>query len=335
MMSEFSDLLLQWYSTNKRDLPWRKTADPYHIVVSEFMLQQTQVSRVIEKYHEFLTQFPTIQLLAAASSADVIKAWSGLGYNRRALLLHRFAQEVVTKYNGIIPPSAVELHSQSGVGAYMAGSIASFAFNLPVPAVDVNVRRIFWRYFRGKDQGAPSGKKEEEKLFSLVKEHIPENKSSDFHNALMDFASLVCTRDAPHCSSCPLRSSCAFASLYETQKEKVLYVMEKKKEKGVYENGKFIPNRIFRGRIVEFVRKNDHCRISLDVFGRMIKEDFLIQEKDWLLQLCKALQNDHLLSFTVDGDFISLQLFQNCIINNHPPPNSNPPKTSLNQCTPK
>ncbi len=309
-MLEFSDLLLQWYSVNKRDLPWRKTTDPYSIVVSEFMLQQTQVSRVIEKYREFLTQFPTIQSLAAASSGEVIKAWSGLGYNRRALLLHRFAQEVVTQYNGIIPSSPIELRLLPGAGAYMAGSIASFAFNLPVPAVDVNVRRIFCRYFNGKDQGAPLDKREEEKLFSLVKDHIPENRSADFHNALMDFASLVCTRDASHCSSCPLRSSCAFSSLYETQKEKVLYVMEKKKEKGVYENGKFIPNRIFRGRIVEFVRKSEHSRISLSVFGKMIKEDFSIQDEDWLLQLCKALEKDHLLSFTVDGDFILLQLFQ-------------------------
>ncbi len=309
-MFPFSETLLQWYSSNKRDLPWRKTVDSYHIVVSEFMLQQTQVSRVIEKYQEFLTLFPTIQALAAASSADVIKAWSGLGYNRRALLLHRFAQEVVTKYHGIIPSSAVELHSLSGVGAYMAGSIASFAFNLSEPSVDVNVRRIFSRYFKGKDQGAPLGKREEEHLFSLVKDHIPENRSADFHNALMDFASLVCTRDASQCSSCPLRFSCAFASLYETQKEKVLYIMERKKEKGVYENGKFIPNRIFRGRIVEFARKNERSRISLAIFGKAIKSDFSISEKEWLLMLCNALQKDHLLIFIVEGDFMILQLFQ-------------------------
>ena len=309
-MSEFSQHLLQWYSSNKRDLPWRKTTDPYHIVVSEFMLQQTQVSRVIEKYHEFLTQFPTIHSLAAASSADVIKAWSGLGYNRRALLLHRFAQEVVTQYNGIIPRSAVELRLLPGVGAYMAGSIASFAFNLSEPAVDVNVRRIFSRYFTGKDQGAPLGKREEERLFLLVKDHIPQNRSADFHNALMDFASVVCTRDAPKCSSCSMRSFCVFASFYETEKEKVLYVMEKKKEKGVYENGKFVPNRIFRGRIVEFARKNESCRISLAVFGKTIKSDFSISEKEWLIMLCDALQKDHLLTFTVDGVFIILQLFQ-------------------------
>ncbi len=309
-MFQFSETLLQWYYSHKRDLPWRKTADPYHIVVSEFMLQQTQVSRVIEKYHQFLTLFPTIQSLAAASSADVIKAWSGLGYNRRALLLHRFAQEVVTKYNNIIPSSAVELHSLPGMGAYMAGSIASFAFNLPEPAVDVNVRRIFFRYFDGKDQGAPLGKREEDQLFSLVKDHIPENRSADFHNGLMDFASLVCTRDAPLCSSCPLRLSCSFGHLYETQKEKVLYIMEKKKEKGVYENGKFVPNRIFRGRIVEFARKNNGCRVSLAVLGKAIKSDFSISEKEWLLMLCDALQKDHLLIFTVEGDFMILQLFQ-------------------------
>ncbi len=309
-MSEFSQSLLLWYSSNKRDLPWRKTTDPYHVVVSEFMLQQTQVSRAIEKYQEFLFLFPTIQSLAAASSAEVIKAWSGLGYNRRALLLHRFAQEVVAKYAGIIPSSAIELRSLPGVGVYMAGSINSFAFNISEPAVDVNVRRIFCRYFNGKDQGAPLGKKEEEKLFLLVQENIPEQRSSDFHNALMDFGSLVCTRDAPTCPSCPLRSSCAFASLYQTQKEKVLYVAEKKKEKGVYENGRFIPNRIFRGRIVEFVRNNEHCRILLSDLGKKIKEDFLLQDQDWLLQLCAALEKDHLLTFTVAGDFITLHLFQ-------------------------
>lgn len=306
-MPHFSEILLGWYSSHQRDLPWRKTVDPYHIVVSEFMLQQTQVSRVIEKYHQFLTLFPTIQSLAAASTADVIKAWSGLGYNRRALLLHRFAQEVVTRYNNRIPSDPEQLLLLPGVGPYLKGSIASFAFNLPEPAVDVNVRRIFYRYFYGKDQGKPVGKKEEAQLSLLVREHIPDNKSAEFHNALMDFGSLVCTRDAPTCVSCPLRSSCAFGFIYETQKEKALYVMEKKQEKGVYERGKFIPNRIFRGRIVEFARKNEHRSFLFDDFGKSIKKDFTPHDQEWLLLLCKALQEDHLLTFFLKNDSIILR----------------------------
>ena len=301
-MSIFSTALLEWYSVNKRDLPWRKTTDPYRIVVSEFMLQQTQVSRVLEKYHQFLSLFPTIQSLAAASSANVIKAWSGLGYNRRALLLHCFAQQVCSNYEGMIPASAEKLSSLPGVGSYMRGSIACFAFNLPEPAVDVNVRRIFYRYVHGKDQGKPLGRKEEEQLLTLVRKNIPEQTSSDFHNALMDFGSLVCTRDSPSCASCPLRSSCSFASLYETQKEKVLYVMEKRQEKGMMERGKFTPNRIFRGRIVEFARQNEHRSFSFVDFGKVIKKDYTNNDREWLLVLCKTLQEDHLLTFSLENN---------------------------------
>ncbi|MBI2103185.1 A/G-specific adenine glycosylase [Candidatus Woesearchaeota archaeon] len=301
-MSILSTALLEWYSVNKRDLPWRRTTDPYHVVVSEFMLQQTQVSRVVEKYHEFFLLFPTIQSLAAASPAEVIKAWSGLGYNRRALLLHRFVREVVEKRGGVIPSVPEELILLPGVGSYMAGSIASFAFNLPEPAVDVNVRRIFYRYVHGKDQGKPLGRKEEEQLWTLVRGNIPKLKSSDFHNALMDFGSLVCTRDSPSCASCPLRSSCSFVSLYEAQKEKVLYVMEKRQEKGMMENGKFVPNRIFRGRIVEFARQNEHRSFSFAVFGKVIKKDYTNCDREWLLLLCKTLQEDHLLTFSLENN---------------------------------
>ena|SRR3989338_4511725 len=126
--SLFPKILLEWYSSQKRDLPWRKKKiDPYFVVVSEFMLQQTQAPRVVEKYQEFIQLFPTIEVLATVSPAIVIKAWSGLGYNRRALLLQRFAQEVCTKYGGVIPSAREELIQLPGIGPYSAGSIASFA----------------------------------------------------------------------------------------------------------------------------------------------------------------------------------------------------------------
>ena len=309
MIQLFSKNILQWYSTHKRNLPWRKPGiDPYYVVVSEIMLQQTQVPRVIEKFYEFTALFPTIEDLAAASKADVIQAWSGLGYNRRALLLHKFAQEVVERYQGKIPRTPAELITLSGIGPYSACSIASFAFNLPEPAIDVNVRRIYMRFFKGKDRGLPMGTKDEQELYQLVKSGIPNGKSMELHNALMDFGSLVCTRDVPKCSGCPLQKSCAFFPLYTTEKEKVLFVMEKKMEKGIVEFGRYIPNRIFRGRIVELVRRNGGKEIAFNEFGKTIKKDYNPQEAKWLLGLCEALRKDKLIDFQANQGKITLRL---------------------------
>src|SRR3989338_3462527 len=301
----FSQEILQWYAVHKRDLPWRKEGiDPYYEVVSEIMLQQTQVSRVVEKFAEFMARFPTLSDLAKASTAEVIQAWRGMGYNRRALLLHQFAQKVVEDYEEIIPFQPEALRKLPGIGPYTAGSIASFAFNKSEPAIDVNVRRIYLRFFQGKDQGLPMGQKEEKELYELVKKTIPEGKSSDFHNALMDFGSLVCLRDAPRCGECPLQKSCHFAPLYHTQKEKVLFVMERKREKGVYENERYIPNRIFRGRIVEFVRQNEGKSITVTEFGKAIKKDYVPKEQKWLLELCEKLQEEKLLRYSLRDDTI-------------------------------
>lgn len=307
-MMKFSEILLRWYEMNHRNLPWRDTPTPYQVLISEIMLQQTQVPRVIEKFKEFSTQFPAIQDLAKASTADIIKAWSGLGYNRRALLLHKFAKEVCEKYNGKIPDSAQILRTLPGIGPYTAGAIASFAYNKPEPAIDVNVRRIYLRYFHGKDQGLPMRKKEEQELHELAKSTIPEGKSAQFHNALMDFGSLVCTRDTPRCAQCPLKNGCQFFPLYKKKKEKVLFVMEKKEEQGVYENGRFIPNRIFRGRIVEFVRKNKRKEMLMEELGKSIKKDYSENEKEWLLMLCQKLQEDKLLSYSMVGEKIKVSL---------------------------
>ncbi len=307
---EFSKNILHWYSLHKRDLPWRKEGiDPYKVVVSEIMLQQTQVPRVIEKFKEFLEKFPTIQDLARASNAEVIQAWSGMGYNRRALLLHQFARKIVENYDGVIPFQSEALRKLPGIGPYTAGSIASFAFNQPEPAIDVNVRRIYHRFFYGKDQGSPGASSDEKELYALVKKTIPEGHSRDLHNALMDFGSLVCTRDAPRCGECLLQKSCRFAPLYSTKKEKALFVMEKKKEKGVYENERYIPNRIFRGRIVEFVRKNDGKCFAVTDFGEVIKKDYTKTEQKWLLELCQKLKDEGLLDYSLKGNTITLFFF--------------------------
>ena len=308
-MEKFFTLkIIDWYSSHQRPLPWRQNPTPYHVLISEIMLQQTQVPRVIEKFQEFTTKFPTIFDLANAPTADVIQSWSGLGYNRRALLLHKFAQEVVKKYNGIIPNSAMELIKLPGIGPYTAGAIASFAYNQPEPAIDVNVRRIYMRFFEGKDQGLPMGKKEEQELYGLIKSTIPNGKSSELHNALMDFGSLVCTRDNPECSNCPLQKSCKFFPLYNVKKEKALFVMEKKEEKGVYENGRFIPNRIFRGKIVEFVRGNGGKEILIQELGKKVKKDYIEENEKWLLDLIEKLNHENLIDYKIKARKIKLVL---------------------------
>jgi len=193
---KFQDLILAWYGANKRDLPWRKTDDPYRILVSEIMLQQTQVDRVIPKYLAFLEQFPGVRALAEARTSDVLKLWSGLGYNRRAVSLQKAAQIVSQR------GWPDELAVLPGIGPYTSAAVSAFAFNKDVPVVDTNIRRIFSRHFF-------AGKGMAEAIDAKVAEQIPHGRSRDWNNALMDFGSLVCTAAAPSCTACPVRGSCA------------------------------------------------------------------------------------------------------------------------------
>ena len=174
--------------------------------------------------------------------------------------------------------------------------------------MDVNVGRIYQRYFHGKDQGLPMGKKEEQELYQLAKQSIPNNKSAEFHNALMDFGSLVCMRDAPACPECPLKTSCQFFPLYNVKKKKALFVMEKKEEKGVFEGDRFIPNRIFRGRIVEFARKNESKGVFIAELGKMIKKDYTKKEEKWLRELLEKLQNEKLIYYEFEDPNIKISL---------------------------
>jgi A/G-specific adenine glycosylase len=306
MGKNFSAILLKWYGKNRRPLLWRQTSNPYHILISEIMLQQTQVARVLEKFPQFLKQFPTLEKLARAPQAEVIKAWSGMGYNRRALLLHQCTQDVVEKHNGKIPTDHKILRTLPGIGSYTAGALAAFAYNKPEPAIDVNVRRIFLRYFQGKDQGLPRGMKQERKIYELVKSSLPQGKSRDFHNALMDFGSLVCTRETPSCGRCSLQSSCRFYPLYRKRGKKALFRTPSRQEPGRYENGKFVPQRIFRGRLVEWVRKNAGKRVSFTMLGRAIKNDYSTKEQQWLLRICQSLQKEGLIHHTVHQNTLHL-----------------------------
>ncbi len=200
----FRTRLLQWYDECGRDLPWRRTMDPYKILVSEVMLQQTQVERVIPKYHEFLGKYPTLKDLASSEPDDVREAWYPLGYNIRPYRLHDIACETVARYGGTLPQKDEQLQSMKGIGRYTAGAVRTFAFNEDTPIVDTNVMRVLHRVFLGK--GNP--KKQTSIVWALAAALIPKGKGYDFNQALMDFGAVMCTARAPSCPSCPMRKFC-------------------------------------------------------------------------------------------------------------------------------
>jgi A/G-specific adenine glycosylase len=185
--------VLAWYDGNGRDLPWRHTRDPYAILVSEVMLQQTQVSRVIPRYVEWLERWPTAASLADATPAEVIRAWAGLGYNRRAVNLHRCAQEVTRR--GGFPHDPAELRRLPGIGPYTAAAIACFAFGAQVAAPDVNARRVLGRAFSDPDIPPPPG------------------HAYEWNQALFDLGSSVCIARRPRCAACPLQGDCPSAGM--------------------------------------------------------------------------------------------------------------------------
>jgi A/G-specific adenine glycosylase len=203
----FQRRLLAWYAAHGRDLPWRRTREPYRILVSEIMLQQTQVERVVPKYREFLRRFPSLRRLAAADVDDVRRLWYPLGYNIRPVRLHAIARETLARYGGRLPDDADKLRDLPGVGRYTAGAILSFAFGRDAPILDTNVRRVLGRVFLGaralrrlRGDGA---------LWTLAAAVLPPGRGYDFNQALMDFGATWCTPRRPRCRPCPMRNLCA------------------------------------------------------------------------------------------------------------------------------
>jgi len=204
--AKIGEKLLSWYDGNKRDLPWRKTKDPYRIWVAEVMLQQTQVATVIPYYERFLARFPDVAALARAAEDEVLSLWKGLGYYARARNLWRGAQYVMTELNGTIPHDLAVLRKIPGVGEYTAGAIASIAFGVKAAAIDGNVKRVLARLL-GYAQPVESAAAQ-----SLFRDHLdawqPADAPGDFNQALMDLGAMVCTPKAPRCPSCPLQEEC-------------------------------------------------------------------------------------------------------------------------------
>jgi len=207
LIERFQRRLLAWYARHGRDLPWRRTRDPYRILVSEIMLQQTQVERVTPKYHQFLRRYPTLQRLAVARVAAVRRLWYPLGYNIRPVRLHQIARETVARYGGRLPDDAAGLRALPGIGRYTAGAILSFAHGRDAAVLDTNVRRVLTRVFLGPRRARRV--RGEKALWDLAESLVPPGRAYDFNQGLMDFGAIWCTPRRPRCSPCPMKAFCA------------------------------------------------------------------------------------------------------------------------------
>jgi A/G-specific adenine glycosylase len=197
----FQRALLRWYDQNRRDLPWRRTRDPYRIWISEIMLQQTRVAAVLEHYRLFLERFPDVRSLAAASESAVLAAWSGLGYYRRARMLRQCAQKIVAEHQSHFPETSKTLQTLPGIGRYTAAAIASIAFAEPIAVVDGNVERVLQR-LAGRSLASRD-------MWQRAQSQLSESRPADFNQAMMELGARVCTPRQPKCHTCPIRKWCA------------------------------------------------------------------------------------------------------------------------------
>lgn len=229
---DFSTQIIEWYRTNKRDLPWRKTKNPYQIWLSEIILQQTRVEQGLSYYLKFIEKYPSIKDLANAPQDEVLKLWQGLGYYSRARNLHYTSKVITDKYKGEFPATYKEILDLKGIGEYTAAAISSFSFNLPYPVIDGNVYRVLSRVF---DIDTPIdstlGKKE---FKELAYELINKNNPSEYNQAIMEFGALYCKPQSPDCENCIFTSTCL---AFKTKKINELPVKSKKlKQKNRYFN---------------------------------------------------------------------------------------------------
>lgn len=203
-MEALRDSLSAWSEGSRRDLPWRRTRDPWAVLVSELMLQQTQVARVVLRYEAFLERFPTPAATAAAPVADVLREWAGLGYNRRAVNLHRAAVAVIERHGGVMPSNLAELEALPGVGRYTARAVLAFAFEADVGVVEVNSARVLARAVAGRPLRVGEAQ-------ALADSLVPAGRGWAWNQAMLDLGATVCTKSAPRCDRCPVRACCAWA----------------------------------------------------------------------------------------------------------------------------
>ncbi len=260
--SVLHDMLLGWYREAHRDLPWRGAFDPYLVLVAEFMLQQTQVSRVEPIFVRFARLFPTVGKLADAPVAEVIRTWSGMGYNRRAVNLHRTAVLIRSDHGGIVPSDEETLRGFPGVGRYTAAAVACFGFGQRVAVLDTNVQRVLGRVNAGPmPMSASEG-------WCLAEESLPRDESAaaDWNQALMDLGATVCIARTPRCGGCPVRTICVSADTYEAagRDREPMVVAERPKIPAYLGSSRY-----YRGRIVEALRTAEGS-ISIEELARFV-----------------------------------------------------------------
>ena len=285
-LARIRDGLLGWFQEHARDLPWRRTRDPYAILVSEVMLQQTQVDRVLPYYTQFLERFPTVEDLANAATSDVIRIWSGLGYNRRAVNLQRAARAVVEEYEGVFPDDPADLKKLPGIGSYTAGAIAAFAHERDVAFLDTNMRRVVSRVIFGTESTRESD------AIEAANALVPAGNGWTWNQALIEFGALQCTARRPACIICPLRDDCAaYPTMQVTLQRKSSSTRQAKTEP--FES----TSRFYRGRIVEALRalpEDEPTGIPLAELGPKVREGFTPEDLPWLRDLVNGLQRDGL-----------------------------------------
>ncbi len=292
----FHTLIFEWFKKHGRILPWRMKQEfkdlgvreetiasyfskiwdrnPYHVVISELMLQQTQVDRVLPKFEAFLKAFPTVLNLSNAKLSEVLILWKGLGYNRRAIFLHKMAQTIVKDFDGVFPKKEEELLKLPGVGGYTARAILAFGYGQDVGVIDTNIKRIYARAVFGDEfVNLDVSKKEFEQV---VDESVPKGMGDPWNQSLMDFGALICTASSPKCDLCPIQTICeanrkakdagflSYADQLKVQKPKG----NKKKEKVLFKN----TDRYFRGKIIDILREHpvhmkDLQKILVDTYG--------------------------------------------------------------------
>ena len=282
------EALLSWFDENARDLPWRRTRDPWRVLVSEVMLQQIQVKRAIPFYDRFLERFPTVGALAEAPLSDAIRVWGDLGRYRRVVSLHRTARIVVEEHGGRVPSDPEVLVTLPGVGPYTAGAVACFAFERDAHFLDTNMHRVLHRVFFGPDVPAATAKPKE--IRALASGLVPRGRGWAWNQAVMEFGALRCTARRPACPDCPLRDHC----LAHPKMQAALAALPRAGGKAASTPRYEETNRYLRGRALAVLREAPPEGVALNELGKALREGFGDADLPWLRGVVETLRKDGL-----------------------------------------
>ena len=288
-----SAALISWYDENARDLPWRRTRDPWRVLISEVMLQQIQVKRAIPFYKSFLARFPTPRALADAPVAEAIRAWGDLGRYKRVVNLHRTARILVEEFGGEIPSNPEVLVKLPGIGPYTAGAVACFAFEKDTAFMDTNARRVLHRLFLGPEVPEPFATEGE--LLRLAETLVPRGRGWRWGQSVIEFGAIQCTARKPLCESCPLSYLCAARP---TIWGALTSLPRAAKSNYRYEGS----NRYYRGRVLAVLRETSEESIPLQELGTILHEDFGRKDLPRLYHVVESLERDGLVKITFTED---------------------------------